>query len=116
MKELPIGIQTNGIRHTHADPMPDVDTRFRMVVECGAFDYVDKTPDPDQIDDFVAASEKYGLPVRGSGWYYTLGRDEPLLKSNLELASRLGSLVHNVQIKYHAADGTPVSNQDVIDI
>ena len=116
MKELPIGIQTNGIKHAHDDPMPDVDTRFRMVKECGAFDYVDKTPDPDQIDDFIRAREKYDLPVRGGGWFYTLGRDESLLEKNLELAGRLGSLVHNVQILYDDAAGRPVSNQDVIDI
>jgi hypothetical protein len=29
-KELKIGIQTNGIKHSHSDPLPDVDTRFRM--------------------------------------------------------------------------------------
>ena len=57
-RPLPIGIHTNGIKHTHVDPMPDVDTRFRMVRDAGVFDYVDKTPDPDQIDDFARASEK----------------------------------------------------------
>ena len=27
--DLLFGIQTNGIKHTHADPMPEIDTRFR---------------------------------------------------------------------------------------
>lgn len=116
MKELLFGIQTNGIKHSHADPMPDVDTRFRMAKECGVFDYVDKTPDPDQVDEFIKASEKYDLPVRGSGWFYTLGRDEDLLKHNLQLASRLGSKVHNVQILYHDVNGKPVTNDEVLDI
>ena len=66
--ELLFGIQTNGIKHTGADPMPDIDTRFRMVKESGVFDYVDKTPQPDEIEAFIAASKKYDLPVRGSGW------------------------------------------------
>ena len=116
MKELPIGIQTNGIKHTHDDPMPDVDTRFRMVKECGAFDYVDKTPDLDQVEDFIKASEKYGLPVRAGGWFYTLGRDEELLRRNLALGKRLGSHVHNVQILYHDVNGKPVTNDEVIEI
>lgn len=116
MKSLLFGIQTNGIKHAFADPLPDVDTRFRMVKECGVFDYVDKTPNPDEVEAFIRASEKYGLPVRGSGWFYTLGRDEALLKDNLQLAERLGSKVHNVQILYRDANGAPVTNEAVADI
>lgn len=112
---LPIGIQTNGIRHAHADPMPDVDTRFRMVRDSGVFDYVDKTPDPDQIDDFARASEKYGIPVRCGGWFYALGQDEPLLLKNLDTARRLGSIIHNVQVKALHADGRPVTDKEVAD-
>jgi hypothetical protein len=114
-RELQIGIQTNGIKHTHADPMPDIDTRFRMVRDCGAFDYVDKTPAPDEIDQFLAARDKYGLPIRAGGWFYTLGRDEALLVSNLELGGRLGSIVHNVQVTARKADGTLVTDREVVD-
>ena len=113
--DLLFGIQTNGIKHTHADPMPDVDTRFAMVREAGVFDYVDKTPDPDQIEDFLAASDKYGLPVRGSGWFYTLGEDDALLETNLATARRLGSIVHNTQIKLRHADGHVVTDEEVAD-
>lgn len=113
--ELLFGIQTNGIKHTHNDAMPDIDTRFRMVKEAGIFDYVDKTPAPDEIDAFLAARDKYDLPVRAGGWFYTLGRDETLLKSNLEVGARLGSIVHNVQVLMHHADGHLVSNAEVID-
>ena len=113
-KELLFGIQTNGIRHTDADGMPDIDTRFAMVRDAGIFDYVDKTPDPHEIEDFRKASEKYGLPVRGSGWFYAVGRDEDLLASNLEVAASLGSSVHNVQVLVDRADGEPASNEDVV--
>jgi len=113
--ELQIGIQTNGVKHAHDDPMPDIDTRFRMVKECGAFDYVDKTPAPDEIDQFIAAREKYDLPIRAGGWFYTLGRDEALLKSNLELAGRLGSIVHNVQVLSHRENGALVTDEEVVD-
>ena len=95
--------------------MPDIDTRFRMVKEAGVHDYVDKTPDPHEIEEFEAASEKYGLPVRAGGWFYTLGRDEPLFEKNIKTAQRLGSLVHNTQILTHHADGHPVTNDEVVE-
>ncbi|MBM86203.1 MAG: hypothetical protein CMM47_09290 [Rhodospirillaceae bacterium] len=113
--ELRIGIQTNGIKHGHADPMPDIDTRFRMVKESGAFDYVDKTPASDEVEAFLAAREKYDLPIRTGGWFYTLGRDEDLLFENLALSGRLGSIVHNVQVMSFKEDGALVSNAEVVD-
>ncbi len=113
-KELLFGIQTNGIRHTEADGMPDIDTRFAMVREAEVFDYVDKTPDPHEIEEFRAASEKYGLPVRGSGWFYCVGKDEELLARNLETAGYLGSTVHNVQVLARRADGELASDEDVV--
>ena len=113
--DLLFGIQTNGIKHAHADPMPDIDTRFAMVREAGVFDYVDKTPDPDQIDDFLKARDKYGLPVRAGGWFYTLGEDEGLLEANLATGRRLGSLVHNTQIKVKHAKGHVVTDDEVVE-
>jgi hypothetical protein len=111
--ELLFGIQTNGIKHTHDDPMPDIDTRFAMVRDAWVFDYVDKTPAPDEIEAFEKASEKYGIPVRGSGWFYVLGRDEQLAVDNLKLAQRMGSTVHNVQVLANHADGHLVSDEEV---
>ena len=73
-KQLPIGIQSNGIKHAHADSMPSIDTRFAMVREAGVFDYVDKTPDTHEIAEFEKASEKYGLPVRCGGWFHCCSR------------------------------------------
>ena len=113
--ELKFGIQTNGIKHGHDAPMPDIDTRFRMVRDAGVFDYVDKTPAPDEVEQFLAASAKYDLPIRAGGWFYTLGRDEALLKSNLALGKELGSLVHNTKVMMHHEDGHLVSDQEVVD-
>ena len=114
-KTLLFGIQTNGIRHTEADGMPDIDTRFAMVREAGVFDYVDKTPDDHEIEAFRAASAKYGLPVRGGGWFYCVGRDEDLLAHNLAVAADLGSTVHNVQVLARRSDGELASDRDVVD-
>lgn len=113
--DLLFGIQTNGIKHTHEDSMPDIDTRFRLVKEAGIFDYVDKTPAPDEVEQFLRARDKYDLPIRAGGWFYTLGRDEALLEKNLKLAQRLGSIVHNVQILMHHHDGHLVTDGEVVD-
>ena len=114
MKELLFGIQTNGIRHTEADGMPDIDTRFAMVRDAGVFDYVDKTPGPHETELFLAASEKYDLPVRAGGWFYCIGKDEDLLEKNLEVGGELGSAVHNVQVLAQRVDGKLVSNEEII--
>ncbi|MCY4097468.1 MAG: hypothetical protein OXF40_04300 [Rhodospirillales bacterium] len=112
--DLLFGIQTNGIKHTHADPMPEIDTRFRMVRDAGVFDYVDKTPAPGEVREFLAARDRYGIPVRAGGWFYTLGRDEDLLVHNLEVGRDLGSLVHNVQFLANHADGHEVTDDEVV--
>jgi len=113
--DLLFGIQTNGIRHRHVDPMPDIDTRFRMVRDAGVFDYVDKTPGAHEIEAFARASEKYALPVRGSGWFYAYGEHRELLEHNLRIARDLGSVVHNVQVKTLGADGRPVTDAQVVE-
>src|SRR5690606_13972789 len=114
-RHLPIGVQANGIRHGHADPVPDIDERFAMVRRAGVFDYIDKTPAPEEVPAFLAASERHGVPVRCGGWYYAVGRDEPLLHANLDIARVLGSTVHNVQILDRRADGRPVTDAEVVD-
>ena len=114
---LLFGIQTNGVMHAFADGMPTVLERFRMVQEAGIFDYVDKTPDPDQIDDFLKGQDDFGLPVRAGGWFYELGNpvDEALFENNLKVGRQMGSIVHNTQIKLLHADGHVVTNQEVAD-
>jgi hypothetical protein len=115
--DLLFGIQTNGIMHAFADGMPPVLERFRMAKEAGVFDYIDKTPDPDQIEDFEKGRDQYGLPVRAGGWFYQLGNpdDEALIAHNLAVGQRMGSIVHNTQIKLLHANGHVVTNEEVAD-
>lgn len=113
-KDLAIGITEKGVCHTGGEGEFDLDTRFRMVREAGVYDYYDKTPEsPDQVDDYIRCSEKYDLPVRAGGWFYTLGRDEALLEQNLRIGARLGSKAHNTQILMRHADGHLVTNEEV---
>jgi hypothetical protein len=48
--ELQFGIQTNGIKHTHLDPIPVIDQRFSMFNEAKVFDYIDKVSDKGEIN------------------------------------------------------------------
>ena len=110
---LKFGITEKGIMHTVPGEF-DLDTRFRMVAESGIYDYYDKTPeDSADIDAYLAVSEKHGVPIRAGGWFYTLGQDELLLKEKLELSARIGSLVHNTQIRARHADGHLATNDEV---
>lgn len=111
-KALLVGITGNAVVHTDRDDF-DVDTRFRMASEAG-FDYYDKTPPEGELDLYLHASEKYGLPVRAGGFYYTRGRDEPLLELHLRMAKALGARVQNVQIRALDASGAPVTDDDVV--
>lgn len=111
---LRIGIAEAGIRHSMSCT-PTLDTAFQMVKDCGAFDYVDKTPPRSQVNDYLRLSERFNLPVLAGGWWYTLGRDEELLAENLKIGADLGSIVHNVQIMMDHADGRLVTDQEVAD-
>lgn len=109
---LAIGITYNSIVHTDADSF-DLDARFRMVREAGVFDYIERSPPPHEVDLHLRACERHGLPLRAGGFYYTLGRDEPLLEWHLRTAQRFGAKVQNAQIGTFDANGQPVSDEQV---
>ena len=113
--QLKFGIQTNGIKHISFDAMPSINERFLMVKETGIFDYVDKTPEDNEIENFKLASERYNIPIRAGGWFYTIGNHKELLEKNLKTANNLGSIVHNVQIQSCNVEGKIVSDLDVRD-
>lgn len=113
-KELLIGVQEAGVMHTVWNEF-DIDTRFRMVKEAGVFDYYDKTPTPYDAPQFRKAVSKYDMPLTAGGWFYMLGRDEPLLQWHLQVAAEFGTRIHNVQIFTHNREGRPVSDREVAD-
>ncbi|MFI4975389.1 MAG: sugar phosphate isomerase/epimerase family protein [Caulobacterales bacterium] len=114
-KPLHIGIAEAGIMHAVPDEF-DLDTRFRMVREAGVFDYYDKTPAVQDVAAYQQASAKYGLPMTAGGFYYFLGRDEPLLEWHLRIGKDLGTQVHNVQIISHDVNRRPVTDEQVAEV
>lgn len=115
IRDIKIGICGAGILHTDTE-VPDVDTCFRWASEAQVFDYFDRTPPAGEVVEYVVASRKYGLPIYSSGWYYVLGRDEPLIEQNLRIARECGAINHNIQILEKNADGVSVTNADIVDI
>ncbi|MFM0337439.1 xylose isomerase [Paraburkholderia fungorum] len=109
---LLIGITGNSVVHTDADTF-DLETRFRMVSEAGVFDYYERSPPPHELDLHLRMSERYKLPIRAGGFFYTLERDEPLLDWHLRIGGELGAKVQNIQLRHLDANGVPVSNARV---
>ena len=112
-KQLIVGITSSGVRHRAVDPDETLETKFQMVRDSGVFDYLERTPQPDEIDEYRRLLDKYDVPLRCGSWFYTLGRDEPQLEENLKTAATLGSIVHNTQIMTHHADGHMVTDEEV---
>ncbi len=110
--DLKIGCTGGGATHSDA-AIPDIAEKVRMVKEAGAFDYIDRTPPDEEFRDLLKASERFDLPVRAGGWFYTRGRDEALFERNIVKARLLGSLVHNVQLLTNHADGHVLSDAEV---
>lgn len=110
MNDLKIGVSGGGVLHTDQDS-PSVDTIFRMVREAGVFDYVERSPPPLQLDEFRAAVQKHGIPLATGSFFYTLGRDEPLMEWHLRIAREFGGTRVNMQIRVLDADGVRVTNE-----
>ena len=86
-EDLKIGCTAGGTTHQDTN-IPAPAEKVRMVAEAGVFDYIDRTPPLEEIEEYAKASQKYGLPILSCGWFYTLGRDEKLyLLARDEIAS-----------------------------
>src|SRR5690349_3023014 len=114
VEDLKIGCTAGGTTHQDTN-IPPPREKVRMVKEAGVFDYIDRTPPLEEIEEYAKASQEFGLPILSSGWFYTLGRDEKLAERNLYFAREFGSKVHNTQVMTNNADGRPVTDQEVAD-
>jgi hypothetical protein len=110
--ELLIGCVAHGVTHSTAS-VPDLATRFEMVRDVGVFDYVDRLPPDDELEQTLQAVQRTGLPVPAGSGVYTLGRDDALYEHNLRKAREMGSVVHNVQLRQTHADGHALSDEEV---
>ena len=94
-----------------------VDTQFRMVVESGVFDFFDRLPLTEKVDDYIRAVEKYDFPVWGSAWTYRIGADAlTVLDHNLGNCARTGVRFHNMMVLTHHAQGHVVTDAELVDL
>ena len=114
--DVNIGIAYRGVLHNNLEDPVSLENWFATISESEVFDYVDKTPPIEEIGLYEKFSQKYNLPLLCGGWFYVLGRDEDLLFKHLEQGSKLGTKLHNVQIKLMHANGYPATNKQIIDI
>ena len=112
-KILKIGIANRGVLHHNTESLISLEEWFKEVAQSKVFDYVDKTPPKEDFNKYQSLSEKYNLPMLCGGWFYKLGEDDDLLKTNLKLGAELGSKFHNVQIFLHHSDGHILSDNEI---
>lgn len=94
-----------------------IDTQFRMVVETGIFDFFDRLPLSDKVDDYIKAVEKYNFPVLGSAWTYRIGDGElELLEHNLKNCALTGVRYHNMMVLTYHKDGHIVTDDELIEL
>src|SRR5260221_3034573 len=114
-KQLLVGITEASVMHT--DPAQfDIHTRFAMVKEAGVFDYCDNPRPVQDLYPSRGAIKKHALPMTAGGFYYFLGRDEPLLEWHLRVGKDLGAKVQNVQILTNDVNRRPVSDEQVAEV
>lgn len=111
-KPLFFGVTMNGLAFSDKE-IPSIETRFRLARQAGAFDYIEYSPRPGEIDEVLLASERHGIPVRAGSFFYTLGRDEPLLAWHLKICEVLGADVLNIQVGPKDAHATPLSDEAI---
>ncbi|WP_108610763.1 hypothetical protein [Aminobacter sp. MSH1] len=111
-QSLAFGVTLNGLVYSDRET-PSIDTRFRIARQAGIIDYIEYSPKPGEIDEVLLASERHAVPVRAGSFFYTLGRDEPLLEWNMRVSSLLGADVQNVQIAPRDASGAPLSDEAI---
>src|SRR3981081_804509 len=77
------GAQQSSLQNPVGLEEASIDEQFRLVKEAGVFDYFDRLPSADNLDEYRRAMNKYGLPVLTASWFYRLGEDDGLILENL---------------------------------
>ena len=111
-KEFLLGCSWRGMQHYSDVP---IKTQFEMIREAGVFDYLDRLPLLEIIDDYLRYSQEFGIPIHTCTYQYTHGQDEDMLVRNMHLAARAGVKMHNIMLYAKAADGHIVTDDEVVD-
>ncbi|WBU64309.1 xylose isomerase [Paracoccus aerodenitrificans] len=110
--DFSLGCNGRGLMHTQELPLED---QFRMLRDSGVFDHFDRIPQPGLEREYVEASNKYGVPLTTGLWTYQIGKDEDLVRHNLEWAAKAGAKCHNLMISTNHAKGHVVTDDEVVE-
>ena len=66
MTDLLIGCSAFGILNVDTDPPLTLEQQFHMAAESEVYDYLEKTPPLNEIDEYKRCSEKFNLPIISS--------------------------------------------------
>ena len=91
--------------------------QFRLVKEAEVFDYFDRLPLRNNLDEYTRAMAEFDLPVHTASWFYRLGdaAEHALLMDNLKICREVGARVHNIMTFTHHADGHKLTDDEVVD-
>ena len=80
------GAQQSSLQRPVALEEASIDEQFRLVKEAGVFDYFDRLPSAENLDEYRKAIDKYDLPVLTASWFYRLGENDGSISDNLRMA------------------------------
>lgn len=109
------GVQPSSLARPVALEELPIGEQFRLVKESGVFDYFDRIPLRSNFAEYVAAIERYDLPVHSASWFYRLGEDDALLDDNLRICHEIGAACHNIMTFKHHQDGHVLSDAEIVD-
>jgi hypothetical protein len=109
------GAQLSSLRKPVALQEASIDEQFRLVKEAGVFDYFDRLPSAENLDEYRKAMDKYDLPVLTASWFYRLGENDSSISDNLRIAKEIGASLHNIMIYTRHADGHVLRNEEIVD-
>ena len=117
-----LGCNGRGLMHTQKLPFDiwtlnqiALNEKFRMIRDSGVFDHFDLIPQPGFEKEWVETSNRFGVPLTTGLWTYKVGKDEELVRHNLEWASKAGAECHNLMISTYHNDGHVVTDDEVVE-
>src|SRR5260370_24277990 len=108
------GAQQSSLQRPVALEEASIDEQFRLVKEAGVFDYFDRLPSAENLDEYRKAMDKYDLPVLTASWFYRLGENNRSISDNLPIAKEISASLHNIMIYTRHPDWPVFHNQEII--
>src|SRR5260370_21819161 len=92
-----------------------IDEQFRLVKEAGVFDYFDRLPSAENLDEYRKAMDKYDLPVLTASWFYRLGENDGSISGKLGISQKIGASLYNIMIYTRHPHGHLLRDQGKVD-